>query len=164
MAATLHTPSRIYLLRHAEAVWPQPGQGDFDRQLSEKGYGDAEIVADRAADKGYRPDIILSSTARRCRETAEAVHRAMGLSVELRFVDELYNTTPDVYLEILLTQTAAAVMLVGHNPTIEQTLETLVGHDALLRALPSGFPAGGLAVLDFATAAGTWKLREFLAD
>jgi phosphohistidine phosphatase len=162
MAATLPSPSRIYLLRHAEAVWPQPGQGDFDRDLSKKGYGDAEIVADHAADKGYRPDIILSSTARRCRETADAVHRAMGLSVDLRYVDELYNTTPDVYLEILRTQTATAVMLVGHNPTIEQTLETLIGHDALLRTLPNGFPAGGLTVLDFDAAAAAWKLREFL--
>ena len=57
MAATLPSPSRIYLLRHAEAVWPQPGQGDFDRDLSEKGYGDAEIVADHATDKNYQPDI-----------------------------------------------------------------------------------------------------------
>ena len=39
---------------------------------------------------------------------------------------------------------------------------TLIGHDALLRTLPNGFPAGGLAVLDFDAAAAAWKLREFL--
>jgi phosphohistidine phosphatase len=163
MAATLHTPSRIYLLRHAEAAWAQPGERDFDRALSEKGYGDAEILADRAADKGYHPDIILSSTAKRCRQTADAVHRAMGLSLELRYIDELYNAAPNVYLELLDTQEANAVMLVGHNPTIEQTLEALIGHEQLLRALPGGFPAGGLAVLDFDAAAAAWKLREFLS-
>ena len=164
MASTLSTPSRIYLLRHAEAAWAQPGERDFDRQLTGKGYGDAEIIADRVADKGYRPDLIVSSTARRCRETAQALHRAMGLSLEIVYIDELYNATPDVYLEVIQTQQTSAVMLVGHNPTIEQTLEALIGHEALLRGVPDGFPAAGLAVLDFDAAASAWKLREFLLN
>lgn len=164
MAATSPMPSRIYLLRHAEAAWAQPGERDFDRALTEKGYDDAEIAADRAADKGYRPDLVLSSTARRCRETADAVHRAMGLSLEIRYIDELYNATPEAYLAVIDAQDVDAVMIVGHNPTIEQTLEALIGHDALLRSLPDGFPAAGLAVLDFDTEASAWKLREFLRD
>jgi phosphohistidine phosphatase len=164
MASTLPTPSRIYLLRHAEAAWAQPGERDFDRQLTGKGYGDAEIIADRATDKGYRPDLIVSSTARRCRETAQALHRAMGLSLEIVYIDELYNATPDVYLEVIQTQQTSSVMLVGHNPTIEQTLEALIGHEALLRGVPDGFPAAGLAALDFDAAASAWKLREFLRN
>ena len=88
----------------------------------------------------------------------------MGLSLELRYIDELYNAAPDIYLELLDMQEANAVMLVGHNPTIEQTLEALIGHEQLLRALPGGFPAGGLAVLDFDAAAAAWKLREFLSS
>ncbi|PKA41379.1 histidine phosphatase family protein [Rhizobium sullae] len=164
MAATLPPPSRIYLLRHAEAAWAQPGERDFDRPLNDRGYDDAELVADRAADKGYRPDLLISSTARRCRETADAVHRAMGLSLDILYVDELYNATPDVYLEIINTQNVGSVMLVGHNPTTEQALEALIGYDALLRALPNGFPTAGLAVVDFDGAAAEWKLTDFLHD
>jgi len=164
MAATLPSPSRIYLLRHAEAVWPQPGQGDFDRDLSEKGYGDAEIVADRAADKGYRPDILISSTALRCRDTAEAMHRAMDETLDMRFVDTLYNASVDTYLEIIDAQDVGAVMLVGHNPTMEQALQALIGHEAMASSLPSGFPTSGLAVIDYDASALTWRLIDFVID
>ena len=165
MAATLPPPYRIYLLRHADAVWAQPGQRDFDRPLNEKGYADAEIVADKAADRGYKPELLLSSTALRCRDTADAMHRAMGTSVEIRFVDELYNASPDIYLEIIDAQKSVnSVMLVGHNPTMEQTLEALIGHDALAQALPDGFPTAGLGVLDYDDVASIWRLTDFLID
>jgi phosphohistidine phosphatase len=165
MAAITPPPSRIYLLRHAEAAWAAPGQRDFDRPLSEKGYADAELVADMAADKGYRPDLLLSSTAARCRDTADAVHRAMGSTLDLRFVDELYNASPDIYLEIIDAQQAInSVMLVGHNPTMEQTLEALIGHEALCHALPTGFPTAGLVVLDYDSKSARWRLVDFMID
>jgi phosphohistidine phosphatase len=165
MTAVLPPPSRIYLLRHAEAAWAAPGQRDFDRPLNEKGYADAEIVADKAADRGYRPDLVLSSTALRCRDTAYAVHRAMGATVDISFVDELYNASPAIYLEIIDAQQAvSSVMLVGHNPTMEQTLEALIGHNALSQALPTGFPTAGLAVLDYDIAIASWRLIDFVID
>ncbi|RDJ12161.1 SixA phosphatase family protein [Rhizobium grahamii] len=165
MAAITPPPSRIYLLRHAEAAWAAPGQRDFDRPLNDKGYADAEIVADKAADKGYRPDLLLSSTAARCRDTADAVHRAMGSTLDLRFVDALYNASPEVYLEIIDAQEAInSVMLVGHNPTMEQTLEALIGHEELCRALPTGFPTAGLAVLDYDRGLSGWRLVDFVID
>lgn len=156
-------PSKIYLLRHAKAQHAAPGQRDFDRPLSDDGYAAAEIVADKAADKDYRPDLVICSTALRCRQTADALRRAMTPPPEFRFVDALYNATPDVYLEIISSQaTEGSVMLVGHNPVIEQTLEALIGHDALVGALPGGFPTAGLAVID-ATSSG-WILTEFITE
>ncbi|NKK18795.1 SixA phosphatase family protein [Rhizobium leguminosarum] len=162
MTVPLPPPNRIYLLRHANAAQAEPGQRDFDRPLNENGFGDAEIIADKAADKGYRPDLLISSTALRCRGTADAVYRAMGLTLEVRYVDALYNATVDNYLEIIDAQEEAAVMLVGHNPTMEQALETLIGHDAMVSALPGGFPTAGLAVLDFDASATVWHLTDFL--
>ncbi len=164
MAALLPPPHRIYLLRHAEAAWAEPGQRDFDRPLNPNGFGQAEIVADRAADKGYRPDILLSSTALRCRDTAEAVHRAMGEALDMRFVDTLYNASVDTYLEIIDAQDAGAVMLVGHNPTMEQTLSALIGHDAMVASVPSGFPPAGLAVVEYDLSASGWRLIDFVID
>ncbi|NKL19416.1 SixA phosphatase family protein [Rhizobium leguminosarum] len=162
MTVPLPPPNRIYLLRHAKAARAEPGQRDFDRPLNENGFGDAEIIADKAADKGYRPDLLISSTALRCRGTADAVYRAMGLTLEVRYVDALYNATVDNYFEIIDAQEEAAVMLVGHNPTMEQALETLIGHDAMVSALPGGFPTAGLAVLDFDASATVWHLTDFL--
>lgn len=156
-------PSRIYLLRHAEARQATPGQRDFERPLTDKGYAAAEIVADEVADKGYKPDLIISSTAVRCRQTADAMRRVVSPSTEFRFVDALYNGTLDIYLALIASQTdQASVMLVAHNPIIELTLASLIGHEALADALPRGFPTAGLAVID-ATSSG-WSLTDFVTE
>jgi phosphohistidine phosphatase len=55
-------------------------------------------------------------------------------------------------------------MLVGHNPTMEQTLEALIGHGALCQALPTGFPTAGLAVLDYDRGLPGWRLVDFVID
>ncbi|AYG68201.1 MULTISPECIES: histidine phosphatase family protein [unclassified Rhizobium] len=156
-------PSRIYLLRHAQAQQAAPGQKDFDRPLSDNGYAAAEIVADEAADKGYRPDLIISSTALRCRQTAEAMRRVVTPSTEFRFVEAIYNGTLEIYLSLIAAQTDQdSVMLVAHNPIIEQTLASLIGREAVAGALPRGFPTAGLAVVD-STASG-WSLTDFVTE
>jgi phosphohistidine phosphatase len=162
-------PFRIYLLRHAKALSARPGERDFDRALSDEGYADAEIVADKAADKGYIPDLVLSSTALRCRQTSEAIRRTVGPEVEFRFVDELYDAPADRYLNIIASQaTDNSVMLVGHNPVIGQTLASLIGQSAATTALPGGFPTAGLAVIDVdrnaLPAKATWILTDFIID
>lgn len=161
-------PFRLYLLRHAQAAWANPGERDFDRKLDDKGYSQAELIADRAADKGHKPDLILSSTATRCRETTDALRRAFNESVEISYVDEMYNAQPETYLALILgQQDIRSLMLVGHNPTMEGTVEALIGQEALEAALPDGFPTAGLAVLD--ASAGSdgetlqWRFVEFLS-
>ncbi|NTJ42252.1 histidine phosphatase family protein [Agrobacterium larrymoorei] len=167
MSVTKPQPFRLYLLRHAQAAWPNPGERDFDRKLDDKGYDQAELIADRAVDKRYKPDLILSSTATRCRETTDAFRRAFNESVEIAYVDEMYNAQPETYLSLILgQQEISSLMLVGHNPTMEGTIEALIGHEALQTALPDGFPTAGLAVLDvIADSDGKtpqWRLIEFL--
>ena len=136
-------------MRHAESGWAAPGQRDFDRTLTDRGYAEAEAVADIAADKGYGPDLVLCSTAVRCRETADTIRPAIGVDTEVRFVDELYNASADTYLDILSAQNDyRSVMIIGHNPTIEEVLERLVGPQAAHSASPQGYPTAGMAVLD----------------
>jgi phosphohistidine phosphatase len=160
-------PSRIYLLRHAKAGWAEPGQHDFDRPLDNQGFAEAEIVADKAADRSYLPETVISSTATRCRQTAEAIRRAVSEMIEPLYIDELYNGSLGTYLAILEGQKESqSVMLIGHNPTMEELLETLIGSDQMVAAIPGGYPPAGLAVLDYrGLSAGTataWTLVDFL--
>ncbi|MCJ8518174.1 phosphohistidine phosphatase [Pseudorhizobium tarimense] len=158
-------PSRIYLLRHARSAWAQAGERDFERPLDGEGFAEAEIIAEKAADHGYRPDRVISSTAVRCRQTAEAVRRAMDEELELVFVDELYNAPVDTYLELLRANTAiSSLMIVGHNPTIEEVLERLIGTDESAGVIPIGYPTAGLAVLDQPSVSDAqfWRLTDFL--
>lgn len=161
-------PYRIYLLRHAKSDWAKPGERDFDRALSNSGFAEAETVAVTASSKAYRPDLVISSTALRCRQTADAIRRNMPGSVPFRFLDELYNAPADTYFDVLSAlDGVGSVMLIGHNPAMEEVLETLVGTAALQAAIPEGYPTAGLAVLDHATdspagSAKSWRLTDFL--
>ncbi|HBF32013.1 histidine phosphatase family protein [Rhizobium sp.] len=160
--------SRIYLLRHAEAGWPENGQKDFDRSLNDAGYAQAEVVTDRAADKNYRPELVICSTAMRCRQTSDAVRRNMcGEDVAFRFVDELYDSPLRVYMEILAgAEDVDSVMLIGHNPAMSETLQALVGPQQLGNIIPHGYPTCGLAVLARTDNARptqpAWKVIDFL--
>lgn len=144
---------RLYLLRHAKAAWTLPGQKDFDRALDDTGFADSEIVADMAADQGLRPDLILCSTAVRCRQTADALLRTMSEDLDIRYVDELYAGGASVYRDIISSQDPAvsALMVVGHNPVIEEILRQVISEEAAVTAAPAGYPPGALAVIDFDT-------------
>ncbi len=144
---------RLYLLRHAKAAWTLPGQKDFDRTLDDRGFADAEIVADMAADRALEPGLILCSTAVRCRQTAEAFLRAMKEDLDIRYVDELYAGAANVYREIIGSQDNAlsSLMVIGHNPVIEEILRETLGEETTAEAAPAGYPPGALAVIDFNT-------------
>ncbi|MBP1857018.1 SixA phosphatase family protein [Rhizobium herbae] len=144
---------RLYLLRHAKAAWALPGQKDFDRTLDDAGFADAEIVADMAADRGLVPDLVLCSTAARCRQTAEAFRRAMSEDLEIRYLDALYAGGANIYRDIIGSQDDAlpSLMVVGHNPVIEEILREILGEETAATAIPAGYPPGALAVVDFDT-------------
>jgi len=80
-------------------------------------------------DEGLIPDLIISSSARRARMTAEAVVEGSGYNGEVRFSRELYGAGPEAYLEALqiLDDEQLCVMIVGHNPDLEELLEILTG-------------------------------------
>ncbi len=162
MTPSILLPQRIYLLRHAKSGWAEPGGRDFDRSLSDSGFAEAELLAETAADKGYRPDLVVCSTATRCRQTADAINRVFSGLVEFRYVDALYNAPAEVYLEIASsTRGVPALMLVGHNPAIEEVFARLCGNEVMARTVPEGYPTSGLAVID--TIEGEpFALRDFL--
>lgn len=153
MSAASAPVFRLSLLRHAKAAWAPPGQKDFDRTLDDAGFADAEVLADMAADQGLQPDLILCSTAVRCRQTADALRRALSEDLEIQYIDELYAGGANVYRDIISSQDPAlsALMVVGHNPVIEEILRETLGEEAATKAAPAGYPAGALAVIDFET-------------
>lgn len=162
-------PFQLYLMRHAHSGWALPGQTDFDRTLDEPGMEEAGLIAARAAEQGFCPDIVLCSTARRCRQTADAFLPAFGARrPEITYIDDLYNAPPRVYFEVLSRYDHfQSVMLLGHNPAMEEILETLAGSRATAQAIPTGYPTAGFAALrhdgSAATGAG-WAITAFLSS
>ena len=74
-------PTHIYLLRHAETAKPTVFHGaESDIGLSEKGYRQAEIIADVLAPK--QPDVVISSGMIRAMNTALPLARRCGLTLQ----------------------------------------------------------------------------------
>ena len=105
---------RLVLVRHAKSDWGDPGLDDHDRPLNDRGMRDAPRMAARLAASGFRPDVILSSTAVRARTTAEAF--AAELRAALSLDPELYGAPASSILEAAAATGAPAVVVVAHDP------------------------------------------------
>jgi phosphohistidine phosphatase len=144
--------SRLYLLRHAKAGWAEPGMRDFDRPLEPNGRTDADSIGAAMQARSYAPELVLCSSAKRARETLDWVARHTG-NGRVVYSDSLYSTDAAGYVDFIReTADADAVLLVGHNPMMEDVAEALSGDgDPHARsALHGGFPTSALAVIRFA--------------
>jgi phosphohistidine phosphatase len=134
----------LTLVRHAHAEWPDYSGRDFDRPLTERGMEDALATAREILAAGPKPDLLLSSTARRSRDTALILAQEFGLAGNaVRYTDRLYNATASA-IEMAAQDAAMRhkhIVLVAHNPGISELARRLSG-DATLALLP---PAGWLS-------------------
>ncbi|MBK8978066.1 MAG: histidine phosphatase family protein [Planctomycetes bacterium] len=119
----------LLLLRHAKSSWDDPGLRDHDRPLNERGGRAAPRMGELLRDEHILPDRILSSTAVRARQTAEAVAAVCGLSDALATIEELYLAPPSVILETVRRRAGEAirVLVVAHNPGLEELVARLAG-------------------------------------
>lgn len=119
----------LLLLRHAKSSWKVPSFADHDRPLSKRGANAAPEVGRFLVKQGVLPELILSSTATRARATAELVAEECAFRGPLVTNERLYLATPDLLLEEIgaLDDALTVVMLVGHNPGLEELLEILGG-------------------------------------
>jgi phosphohistidine phosphatase len=123
------TMKTLLILRHAKSSWKDESLPDHERPLNKRGKQDAPRMGKLLRDEGLIPDLILSSDARRARATIELVAQECHYDGEILFLRELYAAEPEAYLEALAQQggDAASVMIVGHNPGLEELLEELTG-------------------------------------
>ena len=113
---------RLYLVRHAKA---EPGEPDELRTLSKRGREQAREVGERFASEGVRPDVVLSSPLLRARETADAIAKATGTTVE---TDE--RLAPGATAEGVRSTVAGrgeTVVVVGHQPDCGQIAASISG-------------------------------------
>jgi phosphohistidine phosphatase len=117
----------LLLLRHAKSSWKQPEQPDHDRPLNKRGKKEAPKVGKYLKENDLVPDMILSSTARRAHDTAQAVAEACSFEGQIDLYQDLYLSEPACYLDILhcLPDDARRVLVVGHNPDMEELLTVL---------------------------------------
>lgn len=153
MTSTADGQFRIYLLRHAHAAWPAPGMRDYDRPLDAAGRQEAARLAGLMELNNYRPHRIICSPAARCAETLAILRERLAGGPDVAYEPELYSGSSDTYLDIIQAHAAHApdaLMIVGHNPMIDETAHRLLasGGANAPEALSGGFPTAGLLVAE----------------
>ena len=152
---------RLLLFRHAKAEPGGPELDDHDRALTERGVSDAAAMARYIKNRAYVPSRILCSTSMRTRQTIEPLLKDYPLPVEWQ--GALYLAPAGKI--IALAQDAdggdSVLMLVGHNPGLEQAAAMLARdpvkpkEQGLHDLLEEKFPTAALAVIDFEM--GSWS-------
>jgi phosphohistidine phosphatase len=122
---------RLIVLRHAKSDWSS-GVGDHDRPLAGRGRREAVLAGRWLREHGVDVDLVLCSSAKRARQTWKRVAGQLairGAGPDLRVEDRLYAASDRQLLRVVraLPDSARAVLLVGHNPGLEDLVAELTG-------------------------------------
>ena len=162
----------VYLLRHAKSVRDLPDIADHDRPLSARGRAACLALARHMAAANIAPAMVLVSDAKRTRETWQRIAEHFKRPFAVHETVELYLAEARTMRKILqaLDDGLASVMLVAHNPGLEELAAAYAGADTspAARQLTAKFPTGGLATLVFDApgwrqiAAANCRLADFV--
>jgi len=141
------------LFRHAKSDWQDPRARDFDRPLNERGRRGAAIMGKHVRDHGVRWERMLSSPAIRCAETIEIACQAAGQPVAVQWDRRIYLASSVTLADLLREQSGdpASILMVGHNPGLEDLIFDLVpddGSSPLRDVVEEKFPTASFAVLE----------------
>jgi phosphohistidine phosphatase len=144
----------LTLLRHAKSGWDSAGVRDFDRPLNARGRKAARAMGREMRRLGLAYDLILASPARRVTETLSELAQGYGGAVKTRFDENLYLAPPETLLALVrgADDGEARLLVVGHNPGMEQLALLLSEAGALRDQIAVKYPTAALAEIGFAVA------------
>jgi phosphohistidine phosphatase len=145
----------LYLLRHAKSSWDEPRLADHERPLAPRGRKAARRMGVHFRHAKIHPDLVLCSSATRAVQTYEAIGKGFDKPLAVSVEDDLYGAS-DTDLVVRLNDvaaTAASVLVIGHNPGLQDLALVLAGDGdpASLARLGDKFPTCALAILDVPT-------------
>lgn len=146
----------LLVLRHGKSDW-STGLEDFHRPLVSRGRVGSRKMGAWILCQDLLPDTVLSSPAERARMTTVHACKAMGVSLEtVRWDERLYEASVEDHLAALADcpETAQLVMLVGHNPGLEELVEYLAVGEVEIPADGKLLPTSALAQLEMT---GDWR-------
>jgi len=147
---------RLWLLRHAKSSWDDPEMEDVDRPLAPRGARAADRMRDYLDAERIRAELVLCSSALRTRETLGRILPGLGPELTVRIEPSVYSFEADQLLDRLreLPANVGSVMLIGHNPAMQELASLLAADGDRLDDLRKGFPTAALAELDVPV--GSW--------
>lgn len=164
---------RLTLLRHAKSGEDLAARRDFDRQLNGKGRRAARAIGRHMRDNALAFDRVIASPATRVVETVEEVGAGYGAGLDPAWERRIYLASAAELLDLVheAPDGASSLLVVGHNPGLEQLVLLLVPDqvdDAVRDRVEEKYPTASLAeiALDVAhwadVAPGHGRLTRFV--
>ena len=124
----------LFILRHAKSSWKNSDLADFNRPLNPRGLEDATFMGALIYQNKFQPDVILSSPAKRAKQTAILVKETAQLEKTIQYEEKIYEASPLTLIEIIsrLEYEQESAFLIGHNPGLENLIKFLTGEALIL--------------------------------
>jgi phosphohistidine phosphatase len=106
-------------------------------------------MADHLRRKGISPELVLCSPSKRTRQTLKRIARGLGKNADVQIESALYAASATTLLEELheVPDEVDSVMLIGHNPGIQDLALSLARAGSESLRVRSKFPTAALATL-----------------
>ncbi|MGH2735938.1 MAG: SixA phosphatase family protein [Actinomycetota bacterium] len=140
----------LFVLRHAKSSWAEDDRPDHERRLAERGQKAGRRMATHIMDARIAPDVVLCSSATRARETLALVAAGFSTRPDVRIDERLYGADAAAIIALLqqeLPPEVESVLVVGHNPALQDLVVELAGEGDLRDEVAHKFPSGALATL-----------------
>ena len=134
----------VIFFRHGKSDWDTEEQSDHERPLKKRGVKASRKMGKYLKDTGFVPDVCITSSAQRARETLDVALEATHWDVPVQVTDELYEASPGGVLDVLhsIEDAVENVLVVGHEPSLSMTIRLLTGGTAVR------FPTAAMARID----------------
>ena len=162
----------LSFIRHAKSDWASPLLSDHERRLADRGQKASAIMKDFFGATNKNFDIVLSSTALRAVETIEIIKPSIK-DTKIIYKKELYTFDDQIMIEFIskINDDISSVLIVGHNPAIQETVLRLARNDQnanLLNRVEHKYPTAAFCTLTSTiekwahTGDTLFKLQEFI--
>ena len=116
------------------------------RPLSDRGRVEVDMLAQKAAAQGAKPDVIWHSGKLRARQTAEAYWKRCNALAAFSATRGLQPTDPTNWIVDAIAGDTRHILLAGHFPHLPRLLARLTTGKA--DASPVDFPLNGIVALE----------------
>jgi len=138
----------LLLLRHAKSDWNHPDLTDHQRPINSRGQKAAAKIGKWMKENHVQPEWIICSSATRARETLAVISEHLHTPESLmHFSDDVYLADVETLLQVLAgcPEDIDHVLLIGHNPGMEELLTYLCGEELPLSDNGKLIPTATLA-------------------
>lgn len=156
---------RLIVMRHAKSSWSTPGQSDHDRPLNKRGRKDAARIATRLTELDWLPEIVVSSSSARTRETFALMEPLLNGTVSVDFMDSLYHAGISELREALrnMPDDMQTILALGHNPGWEGAVAWLSGEGLQMTTANAALlTSTGATWAEALAESESWNLSEII--